>query len=194
MSGNGIRCLAHAALDAGWLSEDVPFGVITPAGRREVTIHRGLEPGTTWATVGDGRSQGSRRGRSLQRRPRSAARRHRQPPSGGPRPRPGHGRRGHPGPAGWRPPIQPGSTWSSSPSAPVRTRSPCGCGSAAWVRRKRAARVRARRPPPCTTGAGWGGRSRSISPAAPAAVELRADGSVTLGGPSVHIAACRVRV
>ncbi len=51
MSGNGLRCLAHAALDAGWVREDDPFGVITPAGRREVTIRRGPNPGSTWATV-----------------------------------------------------------------------------------------------------------------------------------------------
>src|ERR1700678_3922901 len=25
MSGNGIRCLAHAALDAGWVPDDRPF-------------------------------------------------------------------------------------------------------------------------------------------------------------------------
>jgi len=52
MSGNGMRCLAHAALDEGWISEDEPVGVITPAGRREVRVKRsGSEPGLTWATV-----------------------------------------------------------------------------------------------------------------------------------------------
>jgi diaminopimelate epimerase len=51
MSGNGIRCLAHAALDADWVPSDVPFGVMTPAGRREVTIRRGTEPATTWGCV-----------------------------------------------------------------------------------------------------------------------------------------------
>jgi diaminopimelate epimerase len=51
MSGNGIRCLAHAALDAGWVPEDVPFGVMTPAGLRQVTIHREAEDGTTWGQV-----------------------------------------------------------------------------------------------------------------------------------------------
>ena len=99
MSGNGIRCLAHAALDAGWVAEGVPFGVITPAGRREVTIRRGVGAGLDLGDGGDGRSQGPGRGRSLQRRARSAARRHRQPASGGPRPRPGHGRCGRAGPA-----------------------------------------------------------------------------------------------
>ena len=50
MSGNGMRCLAHAALDAGWVSEGEPFGALTPAGRREVTVRR-TGPGTTWAVV-----------------------------------------------------------------------------------------------------------------------------------------------
>ncbi len=52
MSGNGMRCLAHAAVDEGWIGEDQAVGVITPAGRREVTVKRsGTEPGLTWATV-----------------------------------------------------------------------------------------------------------------------------------------------
>lgn len=50
MSGNGMRCLAHAALDAGWVEPDRPFAVMTPAGRREVTIRRTAE-GETWAVV-----------------------------------------------------------------------------------------------------------------------------------------------
>ena len=51
MSGNGMRCLAHAALDAGWVSADQTFGVLTPAGRREVIIRRLPSPGATWARV-----------------------------------------------------------------------------------------------------------------------------------------------
>jgi diaminopimelate epimerase len=51
MSGNGMRCLAHAALDQGWLTPDVPTGVSTPAGRREVTIRRGPSADLSWATV-----------------------------------------------------------------------------------------------------------------------------------------------
>jgi diaminopimelate epimerase len=50
MSGNGMRCVAHAWLDAGWVAEGRPFGVITAAGRREVTIRR-TGPGTTWGVV-----------------------------------------------------------------------------------------------------------------------------------------------
>ena len=51
MSGNGMRCLAHAALDAGWVQPDQPFGVTTPAGRREVRIRRTDRAGETWAEV-----------------------------------------------------------------------------------------------------------------------------------------------
>jgi diaminopimelate epimerase len=57
MSGNGIRCLAHAALDAGWVPSEVPFGVITPAGRRDVTIRRGTTEGTAWGRVAMGEAK-----------------------------------------------------------------------------------------------------------------------------------------
>ena len=50
MSGNGLRCLAHAALDAGWIGAGGPVGVMTPAGRREVDIRR-TGPTTTWSSV-----------------------------------------------------------------------------------------------------------------------------------------------
>lgn len=50
MSGNGMRCLAHAALDLGWVPEGEPFATLTPAGRRAATIRR-TGPGTTWAVV-----------------------------------------------------------------------------------------------------------------------------------------------
>jgi diaminopimelate epimerase len=55
MSGNGMRCLAHAALDAGLVPADRGFGVLTPAGRREVTIRRTGER-TVWAGVRMGRA------------------------------------------------------------------------------------------------------------------------------------------
>ena len=51
MSGNGMRCLAHAALDAGWVDEGETFGVSTVAGRRDVTIRRTAVPGEAWASV-----------------------------------------------------------------------------------------------------------------------------------------------
>jgi diaminopimelate epimerase len=50
MSGNGMRCLAHAALDAGLAEEDQPFAVMTSVGPRSVTIRR-TGPGETWAVV-----------------------------------------------------------------------------------------------------------------------------------------------
>jgi diaminopimelate epimerase len=50
MSGNGIRCLAHEALERGWVPEDEAFGVATPAGLREVTISRKGQ-GIAWGSV-----------------------------------------------------------------------------------------------------------------------------------------------
>jgi len=38
MSGNGVRCLAQAALDAGWVADGERFGVLSPAGLREVSL------------------------------------------------------------------------------------------------------------------------------------------------------------
>ncbi|MHB1928621.1 MAG: diaminopimelate epimerase [Acidimicrobiales bacterium] len=50
MSGNGMRCLAHAALDAGLVAEGVPVTVATPAGPRcFVTVRRG--PVSAWTDV-----------------------------------------------------------------------------------------------------------------------------------------------
>ncbi len=40
MSGNGLRCLAHAALDAGLVYAGQPFVVATGAGPRPVTVRR----------------------------------------------------------------------------------------------------------------------------------------------------------
>jgi diaminopimelate epimerase len=50
MSGNGIRCLAHEALERGLVPEGEPFLVTTPAGLREVTISR-KGPDTAWGSV-----------------------------------------------------------------------------------------------------------------------------------------------
>ena len=50
MSGNGIRCLAHEALDAGLVPDGGEFAVNTPAGVRQVTITR-KSATTTWAAV-----------------------------------------------------------------------------------------------------------------------------------------------
>jgi diaminopimelate epimerase len=51
MSGNGMRCLAQAALDAGLVAAGVAFVVTTPAGPRRVTIRPGTTPATAWAAV-----------------------------------------------------------------------------------------------------------------------------------------------
>jgi diaminopimelate epimerase len=52
MSGNGLRCLAHAAIDAGAVPAGPgdSFGVLTPAGVREVAV-RELRPGWMWAST-----------------------------------------------------------------------------------------------------------------------------------------------
>jgi diaminopimelate epimerase len=50
MSGNGIRCLVQAAVDAGW-AEPGTIQVDTAAGRRQVAYQRGGEPGTGHAAV-----------------------------------------------------------------------------------------------------------------------------------------------
>lgn len=50
VSGNGLRCLAHAALDAGLVAEGREFGVATPAGLRQVTVERKSES-LTWGSA-----------------------------------------------------------------------------------------------------------------------------------------------
>ncbi len=193
MSGNGIRCLVHAALDAGWLAEDVPFGVITPAGRREVAIHRGSEPGWTWSTVGMGEAKV--RGEVD-------------------RCNVGHGQllvdTGNPHLVVLGP--DPATVDVGALGPLLEATDPAGLNvefvalgpgpdeitMRVWERGVGETQA-------CGTGACaaaaalhyWGRVGRSVTvhqPGGPAAVELRADGSVTLGGPSVHIAACRVRV
>jgi diaminopimelate epimerase len=52
MSGNGLRCLVHAAIDSGAVKVGPggTLGVLTPAGRREVRVHA-LEDGWMWAST-----------------------------------------------------------------------------------------------------------------------------------------------
>lgn len=52
MSGNGLRCLAHAAIDSGAViaGPGDSFSVLTPAGRREVRVHA-LEDRWMWAST-----------------------------------------------------------------------------------------------------------------------------------------------
>jgi diaminopimelate epimerase len=193
MSGNGIRCLAHAALDAGWVSEDVPFAVMTPAGRREVTTRRGSEPGWTWATVqmGEAKVRGEVDRCNV-----------------------GHGQllvdTGNPHLVVLGP--DPATIDVSALGPLLEASDPAGLNvefvalgpgpdeitMRVWERGVGETQA-------CGTGACaaaaalhyWDRVGRSVTvhqPGGAAAVELRADGSVTLGGPSVHIADCRVRV
>ncbi len=52
MSGNGLRCMAHAAIDEGLVAAGTgdSFSVLTPAGRREVRV-RELRSGWMWAST-----------------------------------------------------------------------------------------------------------------------------------------------
>lgn len=52
MSGNGLRCLAHAAVDAGLISPapGVTFGFLTPAGRRLVEV-QSRDGAEMWAST-----------------------------------------------------------------------------------------------------------------------------------------------
>jgi diaminopimelate epimerase len=193
ISGNGIRCLAHAALDAGWVSDDVPFGVITPAGRREVTIHRGSEPGSTWATVamGDAKVRGEVDRCNV-----------------------GHGQllvdTGNPHLVVLGPDpatvdvVVLGPLLEATDPAGLNVEfvalgpGPDEITMRVWERG--VGETQACGSGACAAAAAlhhWGRVGRSVTvhqPGGPAAVELRADGTVTLGGPSMHIAACRVPI
>jgi diaminopimelate epimerase len=55
MSGNGLRCLAHAALDEAMVTE-TSFAVLTPAGGREVQLRPEsvAQPGQRWGSTSMG--------------------------------------------------------------------------------------------------------------------------------------------
>jgi diaminopimelate epimerase len=55
VSGNGLRCLAQAVLEAGLVSGP-SFTVSTPAGPRHVTVRPTEKPGVIWASVEMGRA------------------------------------------------------------------------------------------------------------------------------------------
>ena len=193
MSGNGMRCLAQAALDAG-----------RGAGRRAVCR---ADPGR--APAGH-RPPDRRARRRCGQRWRWASPRSRGEAD---RCNVGHGDLevdiGNPhlvvlgpdpsvvdverlGPDARDERARRVRTWSSSPSAPAPTRSPCGSGSAAWARPWRAAPAPRRRPRRMHH---WGRVGRRVTvhqPGGDADVELREDGSVVLCGPSERVATCVV--
>jgi diaminopimelate epimerase len=51
MSGNGMRCLAQAALDAGLVAAGQAFTVLTPAGPKTVVVRPTDRPATVWSSV-----------------------------------------------------------------------------------------------------------------------------------------------
>jgi diaminopimelate epimerase len=56
MSGNGMRCLAQAALEAGLVVPGEPFVVATVAGPRRVVVRPTPVAGEAWASVDMGRA------------------------------------------------------------------------------------------------------------------------------------------
>jgi diaminopimelate epimerase len=56
MSGNGMRCLAQAALEAGVVTAGQAFLVSTPAGDRTVTVRPTEAPRVVWASVDRGKA------------------------------------------------------------------------------------------------------------------------------------------
>lgn len=191
MSGNGLRCLAHAALDEGWVSEDEPIAVSTPAGPRAVTIRRGPGPDLAWGTVEMG--QVSVRGEEH-------------------RCNVGHGQLlvdvGNPhlvvvGPdpaavdvAHLGPLLEATEPAGLNVEFVVLGPGPDTVTMRVWERGVGETEA-------CGTGACaaaaamhyWGRVGTSVTVAQPggsAAVELRSDGSATLSGPSQHIAVCTI--
>jgi diaminopimelate epimerase len=190
MSGNGIRCLAHAALDAGWVPEDAPFRVMTPAGPRTVTIRRGGAPASAWGTVdmGEAKVRGEVDRCNV-----------------------GHGQLlvdvGNPHLVVLGP--DPATLDVAALGAALEATDPSGLNvefvtlgpgpdtvtMRVWERGVGETRA-------CGTGACaaavavhyWGRVGTAVTvrqPGGPAAVELHPDGTVTLAGPSVFIATCR---
>ena len=191
MSGNGIRCLAHAALDAGWVPEDTPFGVMTPAGRREVDIRRASEPGSTWGSVemGEAKVRGEVDRCNV-----------------------GHGQLlvdvGNPHLVVLGP--DPATVDVATLGPALEATDPAGLNVEFVALGPGPDEVKMRvwergvgETEACGTGAcaaaaalhHWGRVGPAVTvhqPGGAAAVELHADGTVTLAGPSVHIATCLV--
>ena len=184
MTGNGMRCLAQAAVDAG-LVEPPTFTVSTLAGVRTVEYRPGDAPGSAEASVDMGRAGPGPGGAA--RRAAGPPGRHGQSPPGPPRARSGRPGRRRPRRGASRRPRPEGSTWSSSRWAPGRTPSPSGSGSAGWGRPGPAGP--GARPPrrPPRTGA-WSGSTVEVhNPGGTLQVSLAADG-VRLSGPVQKVA------
>ena len=147
MSGNGMRCLAQAA---------VLSALVLPAdlhrrhrGRRQDgRLPRGRHgPTPAEATVGHGAGRARREPAAAVPRPAGPDRRHGQPPPGDVRSRPGRRRRGRASGPSSRPStrgrINVEFIASGDGTGPAST---CGCSSGAWARPRPAAP--AVRPPP----------------------------------------------
>lgn len=194
MSGNGMRCLAHAALDAGWVEPDRPFGVMTPAGRREVAIRRTAE-GQTWAVVDMGAVKV-------------------RPDADGERCNVGHGSLlvdvGNPhlvilGPdpatvdvASLGPALERSDPAGLNVEFATLGPEPDAVTMRVWERG--VGETQACGTGSCAAAAAlhhWGRVGPAVTvyqPGGAVAVELRPDGTATLAGPSVLIAECRVRL
>ena len=154
MSGNGIRCLAQAAVDAG-LVKPPTFAVATGAGVRDGRVPSpATRPGWATASVDMGAAVLG----PDQPRP-SGGRRARQVDMGNPHlvllgPDPSDVDVAELGPRLQEVPPA-GSTSSSSPSVRAPTPSTCGSGSGASVRPWPAGPAAPRPPPPPGAGAWW---------------------------------------
>ena len=196
MSGNGIRCLVQAAVDAGLVraGHRSPVRHRSAGSARWSTGRRG--PGLGYGRVDMGAAAlgaelGRRRGRSACRAGPGAStwatpivvlfgaagrRRHGARASG----------------AGLRAVGRPaGPTWSSCGPAPAPASSPCGCGSAAWARPWPAAPARAPRRPPPTRMARSGRRVRGAQPGRRPRGRARRRPGSSLAGPTQKVATSR---
>ena len=197
MSGNGIRCLVQAAVDAGWVAPG-PVPVATAAGLRTVHYRAGDRPGLGFASVDMGQvTLGPELDAgALPEEIAASVRFARTVDMGNPHiVLFGDARRRRPWWRVWARPSNirsgAGPTWSSSGRAPTSTPSPCGSGSAGSARHWPVAPAPApwrRRP---TAGA-WSGRpSSSTVREGPSRSSWMPIG-VSLAGPTQKVADLRV--